>query len=173
MHQVGIVRYGRLFQASENSFGSAVFHRRLVHDPYGLPATGPGLRVGAENNRVARLDGHDALEQHRGGRVGNGGDREDQPDGFSHLRQAALWKLADYANGRFVLDVVVDEFRGHHVLDGLVFHDPEFGFLNRQASEVLSLVQTGQDRRFNDGVNLQLRELRKDGGGGFASPDQP
>jgi hypothetical protein len=35
------------------------------------------------------------------------------------------------------------------------------------------MVQAGQDHRLNDGVNLRLRELREDGGGGLASPDQP
>src|ERR1039458_3279637 len=78
MHQVGIIRNGGLFQAGENSCGSAVLHGGVVHDPYGLLATPPSLRMGTENHRVSRLDGHDALEQHRRGGVGNGCDREAQ-----------------------------------------------------------------------------------------------
>ncbi len=40
----------------------------------------------------------------------------------------------------FILYVVVDELRGHHVLDDLVFHHSELGFLNRQAGESIELV---------------------------------
>ena len=51
------------------------------------------------------------------------------------------------ADRAFVLDVVVDKLRGHHVLDGLVFQDSELGFLNGQAGQVLGLLQAGQDHR--------------------------
>ena len=127
--------------------------------------------MGTENHRVARLDGHDAFEEHRGGGVRNGRDRENDPDGFGHLHQIALRKLANDADRAFVLDVVVDELRGHHVLDDLVFHHSEPGFLNRQAGEMLSLVQSGQDHRLDDAINVLLGELGKDGGGGSGLTD--
>ena len=85
--------------------------------------------------------------------------REDQPDGFCHLHQAAFRKLADGADGTFVSDIVVDKFRGHHVLDGLVFKHAEPGFLNRQAGEILGLVQSGQYHRFDDCIDVLLARI--------------
>src|SRR5271157_1208308 len=98
MHQVVIVRYGGLLYTGENSVWSTVLDRGLIHDPYGLPATVPGLRMGCENDRVSRLDGHDAFKKHRRCGVRDGYEREDQPDRFSHLHQTAFRKLADGAN---------------------------------------------------------------------------
>ena len=132
----------------------------------------PGVRVRTENDRVPRLDGHDAFEEHRGSGVRNRREREDDPDRFSHFHQTAFRKLANDANGAFVLDVVVDELRGHHVLKGLVFHDPELGFLNRQAGQILRLFQSSQDHRLDDAIDVLLRELGKDGGGGSGLTDQ-
>ncbi len=127
--------------------------------------------MGTENDRVPRLDGHDALEEHRRGGIRNRREREDDPDRFRHLHQAAFRKLANGANGTLVLDVVVDELGGHHVLDGLVFQNPELGFLNRQAGQILSLFQSRQDHRFDDAIDVLLGVLRKDGGGGSGLTD--
>ncbi len=172
MHQVGVVGQGGRFQTGEDSFGSTVLYRGLIHDPDGFLATAPGLRMRPENHRVAGLDGHDALEEHSGRRVGDGGQREDEPDRFSHLHNAAIRKLANDANGGFVANVVVDKFCGHHVLEGLVFKNAEPGFLNRQAGEVLGLFQSGKDNRFDNAIDVHLSELREDGGGSFALTDQ-
>ena len=129
--------------------------------------------MGTEDHRIPRLDGHDALEKHGGGGVGNRREREDEPDGFSHLHQAALRELANDAYGGLVPHVVVDEFRGHHVLEGLVFQNAEPGFLNRQTGEILGLLQSGQDHRFDNAIDVLLRELGEDSGGGSALADQP
>ena len=125
MHEVSVVLQGVRFQARENAFRCAVLHRRLVHDPDSLVATVPGVRVRAEDNSVPGLDGHDAFEENRRGRVRNWREREDDADRIRHLHQIALWKFANGANGAFVLYVVVDKLRGHHVLKGLGFHNPE------------------------------------------------
>ena len=69
------------------------------------------------------------------------------PMGSATSTRPRSGKLANDADGAFVFDVVVDELGGHHVLDGLVFQHPEPGFLNRQAGEILSLFQPGQDHR--------------------------
>src|SRR5450432_143282 len=172
MHQVDIVRYGGRFHTGENPFGGAGLHRGLIHDPHGLLATVPSLGMGAEDDGVSRLDGHDALEEDSRRGVRNGSDREDEPDRFSHLHQTALRKLANDAHARFVPNVVVYEFRGHHVLHGLVFENPEPGFINLQAVDILSLVQADQDHAFDNAVDVLLGELRKYGGGGLALPDQ-
>ena len=95
-----------------------------------------------EDHGVSRLDGHDALEEHRGGRIGNGSQREDDADRLGHFDQIALGKLADDADGALVFHIVVDKFGGHHVLDGLVFENAEPGFLDRQTGQVLSLFQS-------------------------------
>src|SRR5260370_26678915 len=150
-----------------------MLHRGFVHDADGLLATAPGLRMWTEDHRVAGLDGHDALEEYRGGGVGDGGEREDEPDRFSHLHDAAIRKLANDADGGFVPDVVIDKFRGHHVLEGLVFKNAEPGFLNRQAGEVLGLLESGEDNRFDNAIDVPLSKLREDGGGSFALADQP
>ena len=128
--------------------------------------------MGTENDRVPRLDGHDALEEHRRSGVRNRREREDDPDRFRHLHQVALRKLANDADRAFVLDVVVDKLRGHHVLEGLVFQDPELGFLNRQAGQILSLLQASQDHRLDNAINVLLGVLGKDGGGGSGLTDQ-
>jgi hypothetical protein len=60
----------------------------------------------------------------------------------------------------------------HHVLDDLVFHHSQFGFFNRQAGKVLGLLKPRQHHRLDDAVNVFLRELGKDGGGGFGLTDQ-
>ena len=125
-----------------------------------------------EDDRVPRLDRHDALEEHGRSGVRNRSEREDDSDRFRHFHQAALRKLANDANGTFVLDVVVDELRGHHVLDGLVFQNAELGFLNRQAGQILRLLQSGQHHRFDNAIDVLLRVLRKDGGGGPGLTDQ-
>ena len=128
--------------------------------------------MGPEDHRVSRLDGHDALEQHGGRGIGDGRDRKDQADRFRHFHQAAFRKFANHADARFVPDVVVYEFRGHHVLDGLVLENPQFGFLDRQAREILGLCESGQDHRFDNAIDVLLGELRKEGGGGLALPHQ-
>src|ERR1039457_7419691 len=87
---------------------------RFMHDPYRLVATVPSAGMRTENNRVARLDGHDAFEQDGRSGVRNWGEREDDADGFSHLHHTAFGKLANRANGRFIFDVVVNELGGHH-----------------------------------------------------------
>ena len=78
--------------------------------------------MGAENDRVPRLDGHDALEQHRGRGVRNRREREDDPDRVRDLHQIALWNLPNDANRTFILYIVVDKLGGHQVLEDLVFH---------------------------------------------------
>ena len=54
----------------------------------------------------------------------------------------------------------------------LVFHDSEPGFLNRQAGEILSLLQPGQDHRLDDAIDVLLRELSKDCGSGSGLTDE-
>ena len=81
-------------------------------------------------------------------------------------------KLANDADRALILDVVVGELGGHHVLDDLVFHDSELGFLNREAGEMLSLVQSRQHHRLDDAINIFLGELGEDGGGGSGLTDK-
>ena len=119
----------------------------------------------AEDDRIARLDGHDALEQHRRGGVRDRRQREDDSDGFGYFHQAALRKFANHADRALVLDVVVDELGGHHVLDGLVFEDAELGFLDRQARQMLGLRHSGQHHRLDDAVDILLGEPAEGGGG--------
>ncbi len=45
----------------------------------------------------------------------------------------------------FVLDVVIDEFSGHHVLEDFILQQPEPGLFDCQTSEVLSLVLARQE----------------------------
>ena len=172
VHQVGIVLQGVRLETCENAFGRAVLHRRLVHDPHRFVAAAPGAGMRAEDHCIPRLDRHDALEEHRRGGIRNRGKRKDDADGFGHLYYAAFGKLANDANGAFVLDVVVDKLRGHHVLEGLVFQDPEPGFLNRKSGEILRLFQSGQDHRFDNAIDVLLRVLRKDGSGGPGLADE-
>ena len=94
------------------------------------------------------------------------------PIGSAISTRFAFRNLPNDADGTFVLDVVVDKLGRHHVLEGLVFHYAESGFLNRQASEVLSLFQPGQDHRLDDAIDVLLRVLGKDGGGGSGLTDQ-
>ena len=94
------------------------------------------------------------------------------PIGSATLHQIALRKLANDADRTFILDVVVDELGGHHVLQGLIFHNSEPGFLNRQAGQILSLLQSGQHHRLDNAIDVLLRELGKDGGGGSGLTDQ-
>src|ERR1022692_1618940 len=61
---------------------------------------------------------------------------------------------------------------GHHVLKGLVFHDAEPGFLDRQAGQILSLIESGQDHRLDDAIDVLLCVLRKDGGGSSGLTDE-
>ena len=128
--------------------------------------------MGSENHRVAGLDGHDAFEEHGGRGVGDGSQGEDEPDGFGDLNDSAIGKFANDADGGFITDVVIDKFRGHHILEGLVFQDAKPGFLDRQTSEVLGLLESGKDNRFDNAIDVPLGELREDGGGSFALTDQ-
>src|SRR5437879_5083006 len=172
LHQVGVVRKSGRFQASKHALWGAMLQSGLVHDPYGLSATMPRLRVRAEHNRIPGLNGHDALEQDRGGGVRDRRQREEDSDWFGHLHQIALGKVADDAHSTFVFDVVVDKLTGHHILDDLVFHYSELGFFNGQAGEVLCLFQSGEDHRFDDAVDVLLIELGEDCSGGPGLMDQ-
>ena len=127
----------------------------------------------AEDHRVPRLDGHDALEENGGSGVGDGREREDDADGLGHFDQAALRILANDADGAFVLDVVVDELGGHHVLEGLVFQNADASLFDRQSREILGLLQAGNDHRLDDAVDVLLRVLGKDGGSSSGLADQP
>ena len=80
---------------------------------------------------------------------------------------------ANLANRTFVFYVVVDELGRHHVLDGLVFHHSELGFLNGQAGQILSLLQSGHDHRLHNAIDVFLGVLRKDGSGGLGLMHQP
>ena len=125
-----------------------------------------------ENHCIPRLNRDNALEQHCRSGVRNGRDRKQDSDWFRDLHQVALGKLANDADGALVLDVVVDELAGHHILDDLVFHHSEPGFLHRQARQMLSVFQSSQDHGFDDAIDILLRELGKDGGGGSRLTDQ-
>ena len=171
VHQVGVVRERWRFHAGKDALGRAVLQRRLVHDSDGLLATSPGFWMRTENDRVPRLDGHDAFEQNRGSGIGNRRERENDPDRFSRLYQAAFRELANRANGTFVFDIVVDELGGHHVLNSLIFQNPDSGFLNGQASQVLSLFHAGRDHRFDNAIDILLGILRKHRGGGSGLTD--
>ena len=63
-HQVRVVQQGVRFQAAKNPFGRAMLQRGLIHDLHGLGAATPRVWMRTENHRVARLDGHDAFEEH-------------------------------------------------------------------------------------------------------------
>ena len=165
MHQVGVVFEVVRFQASKNAFGRAVLQRRLIHDLHGLMAAAPREWMRAEDRRVPRLDGHDALEQNGRSGIGDRRERKDDPDRFCDFHDSAFRELADDADRTFVFHVVVDKLGRHHVLEGFVFQHPEPGFFNRQASQILSLLQPGQDHRLDDPVNVLLCELGKNGGG--------
>ena len=171
-HQVGVVLQGVRFQAGEDAFGRAMLHRRVVHDPHGLRTTAPGSRMRTENHGVARLDRHDALEEDRRGGIGDRREREDDADGLRYLHDAAFRKLANDADGALVLDVVVNELGGHHVLEGLVFQNANPGFFDGEAGEVLRMFQSGQDHGLDDAVHVVLCVLRERSSGGPSLADQ-
>src|SRR5208337_4564183 len=102
--------------------------------------------------------------------VRNRGEGENDADRLRHLDQAALRELANYADRAFVPDVVVDELRGHHVLKSLVFQNPKPGFFDGQAGQILNLFQAGQDHLFHNAIDVLLRALGKNGGGGSGLP---
>ena len=132
----------------------------------------PRLRMRAEDDRIPRLDRHDAFEQDCRGGVRDRSKREDDADRFGHLDQVAFRNLANHADGALIFDVVVDELGGHHVLDDLVFHHSEFGFFDRQARQMLRLLQPGQHHRLDDAIDILLRELGEDSGSGSGLADE-
>ena len=71
--------------------------------------------------------------------------------------------FADHADRALVLDVVVDKLGGHHVLDGLVFEHADLRLLDRQASQVLRLLQAGNHHRFHNAIDFLLRALGERG----------
>ncbi len=121
--------------------------------------------MGTEYESVARLDGHYAFKQHSRSGVSNRRNRKYHSDRLSHLHEIALRKLTNDPNSALILYIVVDEFRSHHVLDDLVFHNSELGFLNGEAGETLRLSQASQDHGFNDAIDVLLGELGEDDGG--------
>ena len=138
---------------------------RFIHDLYGFVATAPGVRVWAENHGVPRLNRHDAFEEHGGSGIRNRGKRQDDADWFRDFDQAAFGKLPDGTDRTFIFYVVVDELGSHHVLEGFVFQHPKFCFFNRQASEMLGLLQSGHDHRLDDPVDVLLRVLGENSSG--------
>src|SRR6202142_1367877 len=159
VHQVGVILQGMRFQAGEHTFGRAMLQRSLIHNLYGLGATMPGVRMRTEDDGVERLDGHDAFEEHRASGVGNRREREDDSDRLGDLHQIALREFTDDTHRPFILDVVVGELRGHHVLDDLVFHDADSGFLNREAGKILRVFEAGEDHRLDDTIHVLLGKL--------------
>jgi len=127
----------------------------------------------AEDRGIPRLDGHDAFEENGRRGIGDWRKRKDDADRLGDLDDAPFRKLANHANRTFVFYVVVNKLGGHHVLEGFVFEHSKPGFLNRQASEVLSLLKSGHNHRLNNVVDVLLRELGEDGGGGSGLADQP
>jgi hypothetical protein len=53
-----------------------------------------------------------------------------------------------------------------------VFKNSKFGFLDCQARQILNLFQSSQDHRFHNAVNILLRALCKNRGGGSGFTDQ-
>src|ERR1039457_1339257 len=139
-----------------------MFERALIHDPYCLGAAAPRVRMRTEDDRVPRLDGHDAFKEHGGSRICNWSEREDDPDRVGDLKQITLWDVANDADRALILYVVVDKFRRHHVLEELVFHHAQPGFLNREARKILGLLQTGQHHSLDDSIYILLGVLSED-----------
>ena len=150
-----------------------MLHRRFVHDPYGLVSNsatrfGWGPKITAFRVLIAMMHLKRTVEV--GLVIGRKG--EDDADWLGDLHQAAFRKLADGADGTFVLYVVVDELRGHHVLDGLVFQNPEPGLLDRETGQMLGLFHPGHDHRLDDAIDVLLCVLGKDGGSGSGLTDE-
>jgi hypothetical protein len=112
-----------------------------------------------EHDRVARLRGHDRLEQDRGGGVRDGRQREHDPDRLGHVLDAALGVLVDHADRALVLQVVVEELGRDVVLDDLVLEHAEAGLLHRELGELDRAAKAGDDHRPHDAVDLLLAEL--------------
>ena len=167
VHQVGVVLQGGRFQAGKHAFGRAVLHGRLIHDLHGCPATLERFWMRTEYECVPRLDGHDAFEENRRRGICDRCDRKDDADRFGHFHQPAFRKLANDADGALVANVVVHEFGGHHVLHGLVFEDPQPGFLERQAGQVPRLFHARNDHRLDNTIYLVLLVCGKERGGGL------
>ena len=122
----------------------------------------PCSRMRTEDDRVPRLDSHDALEQHRRRGIGDRRERQDDANRFCNLDQAALWKFANSADRTFVFDVVVDKLRRHHVLDGLVFQHSELGLFDRQSRQMLRLRHPREHHRLHNAIHVFLRALAED-----------
>ena len=132
---------------------------RLPQDLHRAFAAPNRVRRGAEQHRVAGLGGHDRLEQHRRGGVGDRGERQHHTDGLGDVDDVVLDILVDHADRLLVAQVVVEELGGHVVLDDLVLEDPEAGLLDRQAGQFPGGAHPGADHRLDDPVHLLLVEL--------------
>ena len=122
-----------------------MLHGRLIHDLHGLVsnsarAPGWGLKITAFRVLMAMM--HLKIMVAVGFVMGVS--EKITPMGSATSDDPAFRKLSNHPHSTFVFDVVVDELRGHHVLDGFVFQHAEFGFLNGEAGEILSLLHPGE-----------------------------
>ena len=100
---------------------------RLVTQLGGLDGALLGRAVGPDDQRIARLQGDQDLEQRRRGGIGDGGDGEDRAHGLGDLHDFVFDILGDHAHGAQVLDILLDQLGGDGVLDDLVLPAAQAG----------------------------------------------
>ncbi len=102
-----------------------------VTDPRGFTGTRCGAPRGTHDDGVSRLQRAKNLEQHGGCRIGRRYDGEDRTHRLGDLDNAGFIVFMDDADRLEPAQVIVDELRGHHVLEHLVLPAPDPSLLLR------------------------------------------
>src|SRR5579862_2118875 len=125
-----------------------------------------------ENYGVPRFDRHDAFKEDGGRGVRDRSKGKNDANRFRDFDESSLRKFVDRTHCAFIFDVVVDKLGGDHVLKGLVLENSEFGLLDRQPCQVLRMLQTGDDHRLDDAIDVLLCVLGEDGCGASRLAEQ-
>ena len=159
LHQLlgALERHGR--HPQDAAVGSAGAPRRLRHDLRGAADAAHGRRVGAEDDRAARLDGDQNLVDGRGRRVGRRHDGGDDAERLGDLDDLPVFDAIDDADRAHRPDEAVHALGREQVLLDLVGDHAEAGLLDGEARQRLRLRRHRRGHGVDDGVDAFLGEL--------------